>query len=115
VIRGALGLTRLICCGLVIVSFALFAVDQAGGASRHQVAELNGNVPTQTAAATAGDANTPPLQRYVDDATNVLEAPFRSVVSSDNQWAQRGFATACALLLYGLGLGYVARYSQGRA
>ncbi len=98
----------------MIVAFALFAVDQAGGASQHQVAELNGGIPTRTAAATVGDAHAPLLQRYVDDAANVLEAPFQSVISSDNQWAQRGFATVCALLLYGLGLGFVARYSQGR-
>lgn len=99
----------------MIAAFALFAVDQIGGASQHQVAELNGGIPTRTAAATVGDAHAPQMQRDVDAAANVLEAPFRSVISSDNQWVQRGFATGCALLLYGLGLGFLARYSQGLA
>jgi hypothetical protein len=115
VIGGALGMTRLVCCGLVIASFAIFAVGQAGGASRHQVAELAAGTPTRTAAARVTDARPGQPRRFIDGAAKALTAPFRAVVHSGNQWVEQGFATFCALLLYGVGLGYVARYSRGRA
>ena len=111
VLSGALGLARLVICLLVVASFALFAVNQASGASKHQVAELNAGTPT----ASASSAHVGQPRAAIDAAANVLEAPFRSVIGSDNQWVQRGFATVCALLLYGVGLGYLARFSQGRA
>ena len=103
------------CCGLVIVSFALFAADQAGGASRHQVAEIAAGTPTRSAAAPVTDARAGQPRRFIDGAAKALTAPFRAVVHSGSPWVQQGFATLCALLLYGLGLGYLARYSQGRA
>jgi hypothetical protein len=115
VIRGTLGLTRLVCCGLVIASFALFAVDQAGGASRHQVAELAAGTPTRTAAAPVTDTRPGQPRRFIDGAAKALTAPFRAVVHSGSQWVQQGVVTFCALLLYGVGLGYLARYSQGWA
>jgi hypothetical protein len=115
VIRGALGLTRLVCCGLVIVSFAMFAVDQTGGASRHQVAELAAGTPARTAAPTTIDTRPGQPRRFIDGAAKALTAPFRAVVDSGSQWVEEGFATLCALLLYGVGLGYLARYTQGRA
>jgi hypothetical protein len=114
VIRGALGLTRLACCGLVIVSFGLFVVDQAGGASRHQVAELAAGTTARTAAPVT-DTRPGQPRRLIDGATKALTAPFRAIVHSGSQWVQRGFATLCALLLYGLGFGFLLRYSQGRA
>jgi hypothetical protein len=115
VMSGALGLTRLVCCGLVIASFAMFAVDQTGGASRHQVAELAAGTPARTATATVTDTRPGQPRRFIDGAARALTAPFRAVVDSGSQWVQEGFATFCALLLYGVGLGYLARYSQGRA
>jgi hypothetical protein len=115
VIRGTLGLTRLVCCGLVVASFAIFAVDQVGGASRHQVAEVAAGTPARTAAAMATDPHPGQPRRFIDGAAKVLTTPFRAVVDSGSQWVQEGFATVCALLLYGVGLGYLARYSQGRA
>jgi hypothetical protein len=115
VIGGALGLFRYICCGLVIVSFAIFAVDQVGGASRHQVAEIAAGTPTRTATATVTDAHPSQPRRFIDGAARTLTAPFRSLISSSSQWVQQGFALICALLLYGVGLGYLLRFSQGSA
>lgn len=113
VITGALGLARLVCCGLVIASFAMFAADQAGGASRHQVAEIVTGATTRTATSTVTDAHPGQPRAFIDGAAKALTAPFRSMLHSGSQWAQRGFATLGALLLYGLGLGYLARFSQG--
>jgi hypothetical protein len=108
-------LIRLICCGLVVVSFALFALDQVGGASKHQVAELTADAPAHASTATITAAHATQPRHFIDQAAKVLTAPFRAVVHTGSQWAQRGFATLCALILYGVGLGYLARYSQGSA
>ncbi len=115
VIRGVLGLLRIVCCGLVIASFALFAVDQISGASKHQVTEIVGGAPTRTATGTVTDANPGQPRRFIDQAARALTAPFRAMADFGSQWAERGFVTLCALLLYGVGLGYLARYSDGSA
>ncbi len=115
VIRGAIGLTRLVCCGLVLASFTMFAADQAGGASRHQVAEITAGTATRTATSTISDPHPGQPRRFIDGAARALTAPFRAVAHFGSQWAERGFLTLCALLLYGVGLGYLARYSEGSA
>jgi hypothetical protein len=115
VVSGALGLARLICCGLVVVSFGLFALDQMKGASEHQVAEVTASAPTRAGTPIVGDTHAGQPRRFIDQAASVLTAPFRAVMHTGSQWAQRAFAVFCALLLYGVGLGYLARYSQGSA
>lgn len=99
----------------MIASFVMFAADQAGGASQHQVAEIAAGSPTRTATSTVTDAHPGQPRVFIDGAAKALTAPFRAVLHSGSQWAQQLFATVCALLLYGLGLGYLARFSQGSA
>jgi hypothetical protein len=98
------------CCALVVASLGLFALGQAGGASTHQVAQLNGSpAPSHTAPAAH-----PPGQprRFIDGAAGALTSPFRSFIHSGSQWAVKIASTVLALLLYGLGLGYLARWAQ---
>jgi hypothetical protein len=52
VMRRALAVCSFACCGLVIASFTMFALDQVGGASRHQVAEIAGGSPARTGTST---------------------------------------------------------------
>lgn len=92
----------------------MFATDQAGSASRHQVAEIAAGAPPQTTT-TVTDAHPGQPRAFIDGAAKALTAPFRAVLHSGSQWAQEIFATVCALLLYGVGLGYIARFSQGSA
>ncbi|MFL5822561.1 MAG: hypothetical protein ACJ764_03875 [Solirubrobacteraceae bacterium] len=108
VISRALVACAFICCFLVLGSFALFALGQASGASKHQVAELN----SHSAAAPA--VVHPPGQprRFIDGAARALTSPFRSFIHSSSQWAIMLGSTLCALLLYGLGLGYLARWAR---
>ena len=101
------------CCGLVLASFAMFALDQINGASKHQVAEITAGAPARTAASTVTDTHPGQPRRFIDGAARALTAPFRAVAHFGSAWAQEGFLTVCALLLYGLALGYLARYSQG--
>ena len=102
-----------VCTVLVIASFALFAHDQVAGASQHQqTAEL----PNATSLAPRPTAShKPPAQprRFIDGAASTLTSPFHSVVASDNTWVDHGIPAVCALLVYGLGLAYLARFSRG--
>jgi hypothetical protein len=113
VISRAFRLIGFACCLLVVASFALFARDQAAGASHHQQSEL---VAGARPSAASHSASTRPAQprRFIDDAANVLLKPFDAIVRSSNPWVRHGLPTLFALIGYGLGLGYLARYSAAR-
>jgi hypothetical protein len=107
VIYRALRLLSLLCCALVLLSFAMFARDQMAGASANQQSELatGSNAPTATSKPHAQP------RRFIDSAAKDLTAPFGAVVQSSNTWVKHGLPAAFALLVYGLGLGYLARYA----
>ena len=109
--RG-LVLCSYICCALVIASFALFARDQLSGASKHQVAQIASGTPTSPSVTPTGPHHDG-ARRFIDNASNALTSPFRSVFQSSSQWGKRLFALICAILVYGIGLGYLARYARG--
>jgi hypothetical protein len=94
---------------LVIVSFAFFAADQFGGASARQ----------QEALGQSDDVSRPALnahaqpRRFVDGSAHVLLSPFASLDAAGGEWAQRTLPTALALLVYGFGLGFLARSARG--
>ena len=108
VISRALMMCAFICCFFLIASFGLFAIDQASGASKRQVAELSSHPAAGPAVAH------PPAQprRFIDGAARALTSPFRSFMHSNSDWAIEIGSTLGALLLYGLGLGYLARWAR---
>jgi hypothetical protein len=110
VVRRGLITVAYVCCGLVLASFSLFALDQASGASKHQVAELTSPTPTtpKTKPADSGQPRT-----FIDGAAKVLTSPFHPILHSASPWAQRIFEMLCAMLVFGFGLGFLARYSRG--
>ena len=112
VVHRALVTCAFACCVLVLASFGLFARDQVSGASKHQVAEIASGAPTSPGVTPTASHHAQP-RRFIDGAARALSSPFHSLIQSNSQWVQRGFATICALLVYGLGLGYLARYSRG--
>jgi hypothetical protein len=107
-----LALVAYVCCGLVIASFALFAYDQVNGASEHQQTEL-------ASGATASPSAIPVIHHhgqpraFIDGAASALTSPFRALVHSDSEWVMHLLPTLIALLFYGVGLGYLSRYSSG--
>jgi hypothetical protein len=111
VVYRALRLVSVACCLLVVMSFAMFADDQLSTASRHQQNEL---VTSATPATTASNQTHQRGQpgRFIDGAASELTAPFRMIVESANLWVQHGLETVFALAVYGLGLGFLARYSR---
>jgi hypothetical protein len=110
VVRRALLTCAYVCCGLVLASFFLFAIDQASGASKHQVAALTSPSPSTHGSAPAHPGQP---QEFIDGAAKVLTSPFRSIIHPTSDWARRIFEMLCAMLVYGFGLGYLARYSRG--
>jgi hypothetical protein len=104
-------------CLIVIASFVVFAVDQTKGASTHQQEVLVSGAPaassgttSQHAATGTGPAHENGVHKAIDEASNQLTSPFAGIVSgSSSEWATRGSKLLLALLVYGFGLGYLAR------
>lgn len=123
-------------CAIVIVAFAIFAIDQTKTASGHQVQEITGTPTAQTASpdtsapaagAGAGQGATAeasgassashenPVHRGIDDVAEALTSPFAGVISAaSSEWANQGVRLVLALLVYGFGLGYLARVLRVR-
>jgi hypothetical protein len=112
VIHRALVLAAFICSGLVLASFTLFARDQLAGASQHQQNEIVASQPSSPGSVPPSEKHGQP-RRFIDGAAHELTSPFSSIVRSNNQWATHGLPTVFGLLVYGFGLGFMARYSRG--
>jgi hypothetical protein len=94
-------------CTIVIVSFAIFALNQTSTASKHQSEEVS-NGPSVTTTTAKGHESG--VHEAIDEASQQLTSPFAGVVSgSSSEWLARGVELVLALLVYGLGLGYLAR------
>lgn len=91
----------------------MFARDQVAGAAKVQATAVTGPAPAQGAAPPAKEQSQP--GRFIDGAASKLTSPFSSIVESGSAWVRRGIPTIIALLVYGVGLGYLARYSRGFA
>jgi hypothetical protein len=119
-LASLLRLASLIICLIVAASFLVFVIDQTGSASTHQQKELS-ELPSPTNTPAAADPSTPApkhestVHKTIDEAADVLTSPFSSVVSgSHSQWVIRGVKTLLALLVFGLGLSYLARVIRVR-
>ena len=98
---------------LVLVSFVTFASEQAAQGSRAQVAklgtDLNEPAPAPAPARARARAHGR-VHEAIDDANDLLLAPFSNLVGTDDIWVRRLVPAVLALLLYGLGLGLAANY-----
>ncbi len=106
---------------IVALSFGLFAWEQtrkasdatsaaiAAGAAAAQVAPSPTQERTREAAHTTA-------REVIDDADDILTMPFANLVAGfESGWARRGVSGLLAFLIWGVGLGYLARYSAGKA
>lgn len=101
-------LSRVICL-IVIASFVIFIVNQTSGASKGQQQELASGASSANAEAPE-TTHASALHKAIDEASSQLTSPFASVTSgTTNQWVIRGAGTFLALLIYGFGLGFLAR------
>jgi hypothetical protein len=110
----------LIACFLVTLSFLFFATDQTSNASKNQVNAITGD--TEVKAENITKLPNPPakveklrerensdFQEFIDDANDILTAPFDTLSNSDSIWVRRLIPLALALLIYGFGGLYLAR------
>lgn len=94
---------------IVILSFAAFVIEKTGSASNHQQA-LVGGAETSSTSSHPGS-----VHRWLDEASTDLTSPFAGVVSgTHSEWAARGGKLVLALIIYGFGLGYLARVVRVR-
>lgn len=113
VISRVLRLISVVCVALVVMSFAMFARDQAAGASEHQQTELVAGANTSAAPVAITHRHSQP-RRFIDGAEKALTSPFSAVVKSSNPWVAHGLPALFALIAYGIGLGYLARFASVR-
>jgi hypothetical protein len=108
-----LRLGSLAACFVVVASFAMFAFDQVNGASQQQQSEIAGGYTTPTSTAPPRHSG---LRRTIDNADSRIASPFDGVTSGfHSQWLINGVQTMLVLLVFGFGLGYVARFVRVRA
>jgi hypothetical protein len=103
----------------VVVGWSLFAIDQIRGASHASVAGIAGD-PTTFADPTprqepAREKAHGHVREVIDDVNDILLAPFAGLVDqSDSEWVRLTIPALLALLVYGFGGGFLARFAAGR-
>ena len=100
-------------CLFVIASFAIFAINQTSSASARQQEEVFGT--PRASSGQSGTAKKDTAHRVIDDVANELTSPFSSITAgSSSEWVVHGVGLLGALIVYGLGLGYLARVIRVR-
>jgi hypothetical protein len=104
-----------IACLIVVVSFGLFVIDQTGSASTHQQEALSGTNGGPASKPAAPPAKEDEAHQVIDEVADKLISPFSGITAgSTSQWVIRGVGTLMALLVYGVGLGFLARFLRLR-
>jgi hypothetical protein len=107
-----------IACSLVLlVSFAMFASDQAGHGSKEtvaQVAAADSTEPASVPAPKPAKKGHSGVRKAIDGANQKLVGPFKGVVATNSPWARHISEGLLAFLVFGVGLGFVARYASTR-
>ena len=112
----------IIASAIVLVSFSLFAIDETRAASvqsRAAIAaqEVTGRDPSAAAAVERlREKRHSAVRERIDDANDVLTQPFSGLVQhSGSVWMRRTVPSVLALLLFGAGFAFLARFSKGSA
>lgn len=104
---------------LVMLGFAFFTADELDKGSKQQQQALAMELNTAVAPDVVDIAPTPEIEEAreaqnstareaIDDANDVLLGPFVGLVDSDSAWVNHGVPAGLALLIFGLGLGFVS-------
>lgn len=109
-----------IASAIIVVSFGLFAIDETRSASAESRAAIadqeRGSKDPEAAAALerARDRRHSRARQEIDRANRMLTRPFNGLVeTSGSSWTRRGVPAALALLLFGAGFAFLARFSKG--
>jgi hypothetical protein len=107
-------LAAIVTTAFVLLGFAFFAADEMDRGSKTQQQALSKErvdpVPVAPGAGdeAAREAAHSGFREVIDDVNDVLLGPFADLVDSDDVWVTRGVPTILGLLLYGVGLGFLA-------
>ena len=120
-LERALRTAAVLASGCVVLSFVLFALDESREASRESQEAIAGRSASRTADPSpsqerARERAHSTVREAIDDVDDVLLAPFPwAEPDGGDKWARRGLPALVALAVYGFGLGFLARFSRGRA
>jgi len=115
VLERPLRIAAIVLTLLITTGFTLFALDDIGRASNESRDRIAGYEPADPtrAAERAREGRDSRARELIDDANDVLLAPFaRVVANADSRWVQRGLPALLGLLVYGFLLGYLSRYTR---
>ena len=110
---GLLRVLALGACAIVALGFTMFAADEAArgsAAQQSKVADELGTAAPEAATERLREREHGDVREAIDDANDVLLAPFAGLVTSENAWLERGVPTLLALLVYGVGLLTLANF-----
>lgn len=116
VVERAIRAVAIIASAIVLISFALFAIDQFRATSereQNQLAQRDAADPS-TAQERQRERKHSGVRETIDDADDFLLSPFTGIVEGGGRWGTRVAPTLFALLIFGLGLGFLARVMRGR-
>ena len=120
VIERALRFAAVICSLLVVVGWGWFAINETSAASQQTQAEIAGQQAARTVSPGPGQERSRErvnsrVHEWVDDANDVLLRPFSGLTNgSSSTWVRRSVPAVLALIVYGFGLGLLARVAAGR-
>jgi hypothetical protein len=103
----------------VVAGWGGFAWDQTRAASNESQAQIAGDVATSIpdpspAQERARERTHSQPREWIDDVNDVLLKPFAAAVDAiDSRWARRSLAALMALVVYGFGGAYLARFARG--
>ena len=111
-----LRLISIVCSLVLLASFAMFASDQAGAGSKHTVAQIGAGDNSQASSPQPVKAEKKhgAVRTAIDDVNAKLVSPFSGVVATDSPWTKHIAEGVLAFLVFGVGLGFVARYASSR-
>ncbi len=95
---------------VLVLSFAIYGLQQASGASQSAQTAVNSGAPANAAGAAIHQPPHTAARQAIDDVNDTLVSPFASIAPGDvNAWRHRIVELMLGLLLYGLGLGLLSR------
>jgi hypothetical protein len=105
-LTGLALLTSRLVCLIVIAWFVVFVADQSTQAAKQQVDKLGSSLqqpaPTHKKESSA--------KKALNEAAKAITSPFAGLTShTSSAWLSHGADTVLALLIYGFGVGFLAR------
>jgi hypothetical protein len=112
-----LRLISVVCSLILLLSFAMFASDQAGHGSKATVAKIAEGDASSIPVGERQPAKPKPhsqFRRTVDGANDKLVSPFTGLVAGSSGWTRHITLLILGFLVFGVGVGFVARYAATR-